>query len=537
MTYAMVRRTVLAALQLLSLRSVVIVRAAHSTAHVISSAYNPVPPQLALRNVVVIHRHGDRSQISREIGPAYPEDPKVEAIWTAAMPTHDTLYAMGGAAAPPDEFLQSGSKDVKDAVYTGWDRQNTPYGQLTDLGAQQLMTIGAELRRRYVGTLLPADAGDAASLLYCRSTNFCRTMQSLRALLAGLLNVGASAFPPAPGARLPTILSRPKAKETMFPTADGPCPRMTERRADVFPPTLYHAKLPFYPALEAHMKETLGYTDKVSWVTVKVRACVSYCQEGTVPHELTIADVQSQEILTCYEAHGIPFPPGVSDDDADRVTELAGWMWGVLYKDDELNRYAIGRFLRELLDVLDVSVLHKVLLFDLPLNQATPLCAIRITHRAPSPALPRQEPTDHSDMTCQEPAKMMFFSGHDSTLVPVLCALGLYDDTWPPYASYLAIEVAESTAVAGDLFVRVIYNDREMPLPGAPPPSDASLGNVWAPYAYLQDRLQRLALTQDEYVLGCAECAAAGADGSGGAAALAAQQEINEDLKATMASK
>ena len=270
----MVRRTVLAALQLLSLRSVVIVRAAHSTAHVISSAYNPVPPQLALRNVVVIHRHGDRSQISREIGPAYPEDPKVEAIWTAAMPTHDTLYAMGGAAAPPDEFLQSGSKDVKDAVYTGWDRQNTPYGQLTDLGAQQLMSIGAELRRRYVGTLLPADAGDAASLLYCRSTNFCRTMQSLRALLAGLLNVGASAFPPAPGARLPTILSRPKAKETMFPTADGPCPRMTERRADVFPPTLYHAKLPFYPALEAHMKETLGYTDKVSWVTVKVRACV-----------------------------------------------------------------------------------------------------------------------------------------------------------------------------------------------------------------------------------------------------------------------
>jgi hypothetical protein len=63
------------------------------------------------------------------------------------------------------------------------------------------------------------------------------------------------------------------------------------------------------------------------------------------------------------------------------------------------------------------------------------------------------------------------------------------------------------------------------------------LGNVWAPYAYLQDRLQRLALTQDEYVLGCAECAATGADGSGGAAALAAQQEINEDLKATMASK
>ena len=136
-------------------------------------------------------------------------------------------------------------------------------------------------------------------------------------------------------------------------------------------------------------------------------------------------------------------------------------------------------------------------------------------------------------MTCREPAKMMLFSGHDSTLVPVLCALGLYNDEWPPYASYLAIEVAESTTVAGDFFVRVLYNDKEMPLPGAPAPSDPSLGAVWAPYAYFQDRLQRLALTHDEYVLGCAECAAAG-DGDN-AAALAAQQEINEDLKATMA--
>ena len=255
---------------LLVLRTVV-VRAAHSTAHVITSVYNPVPPSLALRNVVVIHRHGDRSQISREIGPLYPADPAVETIWNSAMPTHDTLYAMGAAAAPPGEFVLSGSKDVNDAVYTGWDRQNAPYGQLTDLGARQLMAIGTELRRRYVGTLLPADANEASALLYCRSTNFCRTMQSLRALLAGLLATDGAAFPPPASARLPTILSRSKATETMFPTADGPCPRMTERRADIFPPTLYHEKLPFYPALEAHMKETLGYTDKVSWVTVKVR--------------------------------------------------------------------------------------------------------------------------------------------------------------------------------------------------------------------------------------------------------------------------
>ena len=167
----------------------------------------------------------------------------------------------------------------------------------------------------------------------------------------------------------------------------------------------------------------LGYEDKVSWVTVK-------------------------EILTCYEAHGIAFPPGVTESDADEVTKLAGWMWGVLYQDDELNRFAIGRFLRELLDVLDVSVLHK------------------------EPSISSLSSSDSNndsittDTSCRNPAKMMLFSGHDSTLVPVLCALGIYDNTWPPYASYLALEIAESNVDSTQLFVRAIYNDKEMIIEG-----------------------------------------------------------------------
>ena len=156
-----------------------------------------------------------------------------------------------------------------------------------------------------------------------------------------------------------------------------------------------------------------------------------------------------KEILTCYEAHGIPFPPGVSEADADEVTKLAGWMWGVLYQDDELNRYAIGRFLRELLDVLDVSVLHK-----------EPSISVQSSSESDS------DTTDTIDTSCRSPAKMMLFSGHDSTLVPVLCALGIYDNTWPPYASYLAIEIAESNVDPTQLFVRAIYNDKEMIIEG-----------------------------------------------------------------------
>lgn len=31
-------------------------------------------------------------------------------------------------------------------------------------------------------------------------------------------------------------------------------------------------------------------------------------------------------------------------------------------------------------------------------------------------------------------SSMVFLSGHDSTLVPIMAALKIYDDVWPPYA-------------------------------------------------------------------------------------------------------
>jgi hypothetical protein len=84
-------------------------------------------------------------------------------------------------------------------------------------------------------------------------------------------------------------------------------------------------------------------------------------------------------------------------------------MWGTMYNDDSLNRLAIGRFLRELLDVLHPAV------FNLP----TPPPSSSFSF------LPSTAPRTSSLEL--EHAKMMIYSGHDSTLVPVLCALGIYD--------------------------------------------------------------------------------------------------------------
>lgn len=33
------------------------------------------------------------------------------------------------------------------------------------------------------------------------------------------------------------------------------------------------------------------------------------------------------------------------------------------------------------------------------------------------------------------------YSAHDTTLLPLLVALGMYDGRWPPFASYIAFEL------------------------------------------------------------------------------------------------
>ena len=259
------------------------VRAAHNVAHVATSTYDPIPDHLSLTNVVIIHRHGDRSQISREIGPNFPESSDVKDIWNSKLPVHTTMLSMAAAAHLPPDLLHD---DVKSAVYSGWDVKNIPYGQLTELGASQLTDIGKELRRRYVGTLLPDTSLDASTLLYCRSTHFCRTIQSLRSLLSGLLDVDGTQYPHGSSHLLPIILSRAKSEETMFPGADGPNSAMVDRRTEIFSNNLMErSSIPDYLQLEQKMKDVLGYTDRVSWLPIK-------------------------EILTCYQAHNLPFPKG-----------------------------------------------------------------------------------------------------------------------------------------------------------------------------------------------------------------------------------
>lgn len=88
----------------------------------------------------------------------------------------------------------------------------------------------------------------------------------------------------------------------------------------------------------------------------------------------------------------------------------------------------------------------------------------------------------HDDNNLAKDKTCFIYSGHDSTLVPVMCGLGIYDgkrsksfsylvhqtqvfltDQWPDYGSYLCWEIAKDKT-SGKRMIRVVYNNWVMEL-------------------------------------------------------------------------
>mmetsp|Transcript_2550 Transcript_2550/g.3863 ORF Transcript_2550/g.3863 Transcript_2550/m.3863 type:complete len:249 (-) Transcript_2550:276-1022(-) len=66
--------------------------------------------------------------------------------------------------------------------------------------------------------------------------------------------------------------------------------------------------------------------------------------------------------------------------------------------------------------------------------------------------------------------RIFLFSGHDSSVMPIIEIIGQSAKRWPPYVSHVAIELWELPVVQNDprswderFFVRVLYNREEIP--------------------------------------------------------------------------
>jgi len=100
------------------------------------------------------------------------------------------------------------------------DADKAPYGQLTVKGANQMRVLGKQLKERY-GDLIEQGKKTPGGI-YCRATNFSRTVHSAQNLLVTLV-------PPETGsARAITIFTAKSDDEILYPQAGKACPRQHE---------------------------------------------------------------------------------------------------------------------------------------------------------------------------------------------------------------------------------------------------------------------------------------------------------------------
>eukprot|EP00899_Mesostigma_viride_P012737 jgi/Mesvir1/21464/Mv03920-RA.1 len=335
------------------------------------SSYNG----LKLLQVHVFFRHGDRSPVTKWPGEEHHWTPLLQLSPNGVLEARN--YASGS---------------------------DPPFGQLTQRGAAQALSLGRHLRERYERPL----GLDLASLteptpeISIRSTGYLRTCMTGFYVLAGLYGSEDMAV------KVP-LETRSLDDENMYAHTNG-CSRM---------------KQIFKVAFEAMRSHPLGTEEELpgAW-RHRFRALQEDLEQRLdihVPHFpwLSVAD-----LFQCKLANDIEVPPTITQQVLDEIRNNLSKDWAHVFKDQESCQLGIGRLMAELGGRMEQRVHHKG----------------------------------------GNGLKMALYSGHDTTLMPLLVCTGLFDGAWPDYAAWVAVELW-STDDEKEHFVRALYNGRELKIP------------------------------------------------------------------------
>ncbi|KAF7980274.1 hypothetical protein HWV62_39031 [Athelia sp. TMB] len=283
------------------------------------AGYPPAPPGLALAQVHVYVRHGERTPVGVRLntGPA-----PVPEHWMLCNAAH----AFRGAVAdllPPDEDAPF-RRVVERKDGTPADGQCL-LGELTDVGRESTYAYGRALRALYIDRLafLPPTLPPAAdALVYFRSTHAPRTLASLQQIMRGMYP------PPTWGAGGGPVLRVRNAKDETLSGNALACPKLR---------TLLYS---FAQAAAAAHNATLAPLD----ATLSKYLNGAPLRVDGSPRASGVMDT-----VRAARAHGIAVPPPLSDARVVRVIEaavVAEWFGG--YKAEGVRRLGMGPLLGEL---------------------------------------------------------------------------------------------------------------------------------------------------------------------------------------------
>ncbi|KZV84235.1 phosphoglycerate mutase-like protein [Exidia glandulosa HHB12029] len=283
-------------------------------------AYPEAPQQLELQQVHLFIRHGERTPVTTRMSDAPASIPphwlmcKTARAFRASV--HDTTDAAAvfHSLANPEsagEKLMPVRRLVERPDGTAVDGE-CMLGELTDIGRRSTLQYGQALRRLYVDR-------DSA-MLYFRSTNMPRTIESLQHIIQGL-------YPPQKymNGLIPRILVRNGADENLVGNVFA-CKRLDMMKY-AFAQAAAEAWNPHLERLDPKLSK---YIDGNS---VRI--------DGK-PRASGILD-------TAAVAHGVRVPSDFQDPSVVGLLEkavCAEWFSG--YKNEEFRRLAMGRLLDDL---------------------------------------------------------------------------------------------------------------------------------------------------------------------------------------------
>ena len=375
-----------------------------ASAYASSSFSKPHPnSKLRLRQVLVVHRHGDRTPITPM---------KDEEFWQTTLPEPHVLdgIAKNTQLIRPEE----GGPKAHGAVGRG------PFGQLTTLGLLQMISLGERLKEelehihhdeegtinenQFVnkGRLFTPSQPLHPSRIKVMSTDFPRTIQSVQALLTGM-------FPDCPEEEDSVSPIEIDLQHTNTYFIPDPQPRQYSEQLGL---ESYLAKRPHLREREEKMKELahrvsseleehLGDgADSVSFGIGEEK------DESSKSAKQPLAWAQLAELLVCLHSRNM-LPATLSAEDVKDVCDHVAWKWFENLRHPVLAKTAMWRFASSLVDNMQQKV--------------------------------------NEDIDCNdEEPWLCLFSAHDSTLVGLLCVLQLeMPSVWPEYASAVKVELIQ----------------------------------------------------------------------------------------------
>ncbi|GAA5807255.1 hypothetical protein MFLAVUS_000611 [Mucor flavus] len=354
------------------------------------------PPDLELKLLQIVHRHGERTPVRRRLETIVP------AVWNLCEANSSMFAAIakfnkdqrlaGLAASPVQRLVETENTECRSVPMQSGACY---YGQLTNLGRYRMTSLGERIREHYITKLnfLP-DVYDSNSI-YLRSSDYIRTQESVQQLVAG----GLYPKPKQPNDFSLKLFIRDPRDDIMFPNPN--CYRLRVLAKE------------FNKTVSSLMQE------KFKSLSKRLGNYVTSVSLDSHPSANGILDT-----LVAAKVHGFELPKDIDQSVLDDLEDIVvkEWFYGTIHS-NEVRKLGLGRLMGVIRDRM---------------------------------ILKEQEKDDK--------LKLAIYSGHDTTIAPLLIILNVFDDRWPPFGSAILFELFKEKQ-SQQHYVRVKYNQTTVELP------------------------------------------------------------------------